>query len=1038
MSWLHRIASACSITCVLLLGSGWPLAVTAQEIAEGRPAEFMIYQYPEVTLLIRIEVPETSFEAEITGPENALLKESGLPEHRLGPVYQLVDAVDSPRQLMIKITPERAIERDRISLELVQLSVFDRNSQALARAYKHLSYGAERVHDNDSSTWASKAYSFRSAAQEFASLGMEKMRLWSEYFAAHLVLHRLNDEQTALEFAAALDRSARRAGFDELELATLTLRSEALQQAAVADGDEAAGAESDLLHEVLQRRADLAARLSLPSEQARALFSDAAVHEREGRLDAAIRRFGEALTAAEDAANLELANEIRSAAATVYESQGRTEGAIEMLEGIRSEDERAAADDTMRDVADSLFERGRLLNREFRYREAAAILREAMGLRQSGDSGGAWGPVGLELGWAHLSLGDMDEASRVIEASLPRTPRPGNAAALARAYDSLARISRYRGAFDAMERYRELQADYVTGGPANAAWQLERALDARRALGPGAVETRRALQESRRLANRQGDWVTAWRTTLYSCLATLGRSPAADCSQDARSTARASLAKSGFPRWAVESAVLDARLSLGRGDAGQAGRLLDRVVEDIRFYQSSLPGALGAWYWENRASILRDFLSVAVARPDGAGRSVLLALESIRRLEQADIRAAIDPVADPAGEPGLRNLLARRQTAVGEEGGRLAAQLNPELVELRRRFDAEDDPFDANDLERSLAGLGPDTSVVTWVADDDALYGVLADRNGVRIEKLGGVGDIGSRLDRVLGESGEPLQQGALRELDALGARLLGPFERRLAEFVYVVPAGPLNGFPVEALRLGGRWLAERHQVIHLGSLDALGRAAGRSLPSGEGLDRVFLAGNPRQDQQLFSYGISTSDEIAAVRDRFIGPGLHIVQGVALQRDEFADERFRNAELVHLSMPGSIDLAAPERSRLLLSSTDADDPDRFLAPSDLRGFDLSARLVVLSGAVVTGRSLSIQAIRRGFVSDFLEMGTPAVLATLWPLEDAEAAAFMSDFYARLASGSTVSDALSAVRRERIVAGEPTNFGTWAGFQLHIR
>ena len=75
---------------------------------------------------------------------------------------------------------------------------------------------------------------------------------------------------------------------------------------------------------------------------------------------------------------------------------------------------------------------------------------------------------------------------------------------------------------------------------------------------------------------------------------------------------------------------------------------------------------------------------------------------------------------------------------------------------------------------------------------------------------------------------------------------------------------------------------------------------------SGQGFQGFrFLAGNPQDGQDLFSYDMQVSAEVTAVTDAFVGPGLNIVQGVALQKDEFQDQRFAGAGLMHLAIPGT-------------------------------------------------------------------------------------------------------------------------------------
>ena len=192
-SWLKLTARLAALT---LLVSTPTVVWTAQsgEVSADRPAEYMIYQYADISFVVKIDAEQAEFGSVVSGPDGAFIKDSGISGRRIGPVFQYLEADGKPRQLMIKVFPERPLERSDIKLELIQLSANDRNSQGLARAYKLLSHGMERIHADDTATWTSRIYSLRSAARAFAGLGMEEMRQWSEYYAAHLVLHQLGDQ----------------------------------------------------------------------------------------------------------------------------------------------------------------------------------------------------------------------------------------------------------------------------------------------------------------------------------------------------------------------------------------------------------------------------------------------------------------------------------------------------------------------------------------------------------------------------------------------------------------------------------------------------------------------------------------------------------------------------------------------------------------------------------------------------------------------------------------------------------------------------
>jgi CHAT domain-containing protein len=91
--------------------------------------------------------------------------------------------------------------------------------------------------------------------------------------------------------------------------------------------------------------------------------------------------------------------------------------------------------------------------------------------------------------------------------------------------------------------------------------------------------------------------------------------------------------------------------------------------------------------------------------------------------------------------------------------------------------------------------------------------------------------------------------------------------------------------------------------------------------------------------------------------------------------------------------------------------------DGYLTAGVIGGTSIQAQLVTLS-ACDTGRG---QLVPRegvlGLARAFLEAGAAAVLATLWPVEDAATLELMRAFYPRLARGEERSAALTAAMRE---------------------
>ena len=1036
---------SCSYLCVMyriltiialltLPAAGW--SAQAGEASPARPAEYMIYQYPDVSLVVKIDAPETEFESQIYGPEDALIKSSELPFGRIGPLYQYIGAVDTPRQLMIKVSPGRSVERSRINMELIQLPDRDRNSAALAQAYRLLSYGTEAVHSSDSTTWAMKTYTLRNAARAFAGLGWEEMRLWSEFYAAHLVLHKLNDVVLTLELAREIQDAARIAGFEMIELVARILESDALIAAGGSGSDKIAAARLDQAHAVLDRVVIMASQQGLKSEQARALFNDGLVYERQGQLDAAVRQFQRALDVSVTTEDTELVNEIRGTAASAYETLGRTAGAIEMLEDIGDD----LQSDAAQEVTHNLSERGRLLNSTYRYEEAVQELTRALNVQKPNPGLTSWGPTGLALAWSYYSLGDMEQAVSLILESIPRTPQAGNTDALIQAYGSLAHFYRDQGDYGQMVFYREKQGAMIASDLRRAEFLFDSAMDAWRRDGRSSVRAGELLSQARQQAIRNGQTVQAHRAGLHLCLLRMGMSGSGACANPDIRQHRDALRRSGLPKLALEAEFLMAKIQRREGQSGIALVTLENLIDEIRFYRQTLPGVLGAWYWQTKAELFQEFMAITLEQSGSTsqkpvdGTRAVLALDRIRLIE-ADERSTAGGIVDQRQDESLRALLAQREAASGSEAESLARQAGGELQALRNVFEPAVSPLNPASLEKLLAGLSSNESLLTYYFSESADYALIGNRQSMSLLMLSGATTVAARLGEIrdnVSRSSTPV----ISELDFMGRVLVKPVLGMLTRKLYLLPAGPLNGFPFNALRVDGRFLAETHDVVNLMNLSSV--AGNRAVLKQGYADRVFLAGSPQSSRELFSYDVQASPEITSMTDRFVGPGLHIIQGVALNREEFRDDRFTEAGLIHLAIPGTIDLAFPDRSGLLMSQTGNDPAIRNLSPLDIRGLDFKAVLAVLSQTTTVGANRSDFDSRMGFVSDFLDGGVENVLVSFWFDESSGSVDFLRKFYAELGATGDIAEALSITRNARLKSGDEANFRSWAGFQLFIR
>jgi CHAT domain-containing protein/tetratricopeptide (TPR) repeat protein len=1037
------------IRALLLLLACWvmPLAAGpahAQAVTPDRPAEYMIYQYPGAILVLKFDVPEALFNARTIGPENALIKASGVPGRRIGPVFQYIDAVNRPRQLMIEITPDRPIDRSAISLEILQFGADDRNSATLVRGYQLLSTGAEAEYGNSASTWGMKAYSMRNAGDFFVHLGMQEMSLWSEYFAAHLMLHRLNDPLMALELLETVLQGSQPANYQEVELAARILEGDSLLRLAAMARGQSDRPLLDRAHGALAHVARLAEAQELPATHGRSLYFDGRAYEMAGEPERALERYQQALEITQVSGDDELLNEIRAASAEAYQLVGRTSGAIEMLDDIAGDLAELPQENADLELAIRLLEKGRLLSANYRFAEAIPELARALELQKSQGDSRIWAPTSLELAWAYHSVGDADNALQLLDAALRLPDSQLSTNLLGRAYGSLAQIHRERGEFSAAARAREQQALRLSGDDQRAAFLVESALDVRVQEGAGAAGAEALMREARQAARASGAGLTEHRANLYLCLLQIESRGGTACEQGDSARSFDALRSAGVPWLAADANMVQARILRLLGRLPEARAVMDRLIDDVYWFRRALPGVLGAWYASNRDELGQEFVSLA--RPANAvgsagygdGRSLLLAMERLRMLEQADFTRPAGWLLDAETQEPLRSLLARREAENGAAGARLAAEVNRQIAAARGADGADSGAISVTQLEQLLAQLGPAEAVLAYHLDGAQSQSVVARRDGVKAFSLPSAARIEAQLGQARDLLPEPSPPGLADLLGELGEVLLEPVAAELPAIVYLLPTGPLRAVPLDALIMNGRFFAEDRRLVNIGSLLSIDRRAPK-MSSGF-RDRVFVAGNPQARSDPFSLDLRVSPEIAAVTDQFVGPGLHIVQGLALGMSEFEDDRFAGAALAHLALAGTVDLAFPPRSRLLLASASDDrgGAGAYLSPSDVRAFSLAADLVVMSGTIVTGESRSPADGRLAFVADLHAAGVQTVVASLWPAGETANARFATELYSRLQGQAGIAEALLAAKRSRMGSDALTNLPAWAGFQLFIR
>ncbi|HZS60510.1 MAG TPA: CHAT domain-containing protein [Gemmatimonadaceae bacterium] len=135
--------------------------------------------------------------------------------------------------------------------------------------------------------------------------------------------------------------------------------------------------------------------------------------------------------------------------------------------------------------------------------------------------------------------------------------------------------------------------------------------------------------------------------------------------------------------------------------------------------------------------------------------------------------------------------------------------------------------------------------------------------------------------------------------------------------------------------------------------------------------------------------------------------------------------------VLHFATHAIVDDRSADRTALMLSPSAGE--SGVVTPSDVAGLRLHADLIVLSacrsagGVVVDGEGV------QGLTAPFLEAGARSVIATEWRIKDETTVAFVQAFYAALARGLPVAEALRAAKLERRASGARP--GEWAAFTV---
>lgn len=396
-----------------------------------------------------------------------------------------------------------------------------------------------------------------------------------------------------------------------------------------------------------------------------------------------------------------------------------------------------------------------------------------------------------------------------------------------------------------------------------------------------------------------------------------------------------------------------------------------------------------------------------------------------------------------AEESELRIRLSQLKRQILEEQGKdfdrrdrtLLERLEREADAGRRRYETllirlkqthpehasivQPSPLKASEVQ-SL--LDEQTTLIEYFVLDRETLAWVIDRESLRMVRLPvSARDLGGRItsvrERIAARIPEAVEAGGLYR------DLIAPLESHIrGRRLLIVPHGALHFLPFAALLDGeGRRLVERYPLSQIPSASVL----------------PFLVRKRSPDQgRLLALGDSDGSLPHAAEEARAVAALYGAQPLlgARATEAALREQARPIDVLHIATHAVTDSARPLFSRIELAPGGGEDGD--LEVHEVFGLDLTGtNLAVLSGCETALGDLTEGDDLVGWSRAFLYAGAPAVLTTLWPVDDAASAALLTRFHRHLRQGRTAAAALQAAQREILAAERWRSPYYWAAFVL---
>jgi len=269
----------------------------------------------------------------------------------------------------------------------------------------------------------------------------------------------------------------------------------------------------------------------------------------------------------------------------------------------------------------------------------------------------------------------------------------------------------------------------------------------------------------------------------------------------------------------------------------------------------------------------------------------------------------------------------------------------------------------------------------------------------------------------------------------------------RSCDRILYSPDGPLNLIPFSALTLpeGERtdavglagdpdFLLISHEVVRIPSATVLAQLRRTApLPRPTRLAAILAVAAPSREGMSVLPGARA--EVRWLARRYANVDQWTKGSYAADSSAAPASPLLDCDVLHVAGHTEIDDVCPWRSGILFSPGRAQGKEAYLRAREIALMRLPARLVVLSGCETAGGPIVSGEGVLGLTAAFSAAEVPAVMATLWPVDDEVTVRLVQRFYRALEKGKTAAAALKDAQTTVRGAAETRHPFFWAGFIL---